>query len=645
MSFTALLIDDSQDDRALVARELKRQFEGAVVLEAGTPEALADILEQGRFDIAITDYRLRFNDGIAVLRELKRRFPERPVIMFTASGNEEVAVAAMKEGLDDYITKTPKHYPRIGYAVRSCLEQVSQRFQLGQALARESLAKARLEIALQSAGMATWQIDLQSREVAGSDSLGPMFGYPPGHQFAGLDAWLAHVHPDDRAEVAASRAAALAGGTSYQLQFRAPGADGETRWIASSGRVLRDAAGQPTHIIGTARDVTADLAIRHNLERKTEQLEKADHQKNEFLSILAHELRNPLAAARYSIALLRQGGATSATIGRATEVIDRQIGHMARLLDELLDLSRITHKRITLEQQVLDIRKIVELACESGQSALQGRGHRLALSLPLDPVLVLGDEVRLTQVFANLLSNAAKFTPAGGQVEVRVGQDAQQVWIDVIDDGIGIEPARLEDVFEMFLQMETKIHGGTPGLGIGLAVVRSLVTLHGGSVSAHSEGAGQGTRIRVRLPLAPAQHAPLPAPAAELAPSGSGRLRVLVADDNVDAVELLAEFLRAEGYEVHMAFDGRAAIELARSAQPDVVVLDIGMPGANGYEVAHWVREQPWGARTTLVAVTGWGQEHDGDRARRAGFDLRLVKPVDIPQLLGALVTRTELQQ
>jgi two-component system CheB/CheR fusion protein len=190
----------------------------------------------------------------------------------------------------------------------------------------------------------------------------------------------------------------------------------------------------------------------------------------------------------------------------------------------------------------------------------------------------------------------------------------------------------------MFAQLETKAHGGTPGLGIGLAVVRSLVTLHGGSASAHSEGAGKGTRIRIRLPLAPAVEAPVSAPPAELAPASPGRLRVLVADDNVDAAQLLAEFLRTEGHEVHMAYDGSAAIELARRVRPDVMVLDIGMPGANGYEVGQWTREQPWGAGATLVAVTGWGQEHDGNRAQRTCFDVRLVKPVDMKQLLGVLV-------
>ena len=629
MSFAALLIDDSPDDRALVARELRRHFPHAQVKEAGSPETLAAALDDGRFDIAITDYRLRFTDGITVLRELKRRFPGRPVIMFTASGNEEIAVEAMKEGLDDYITKTPKHYPRIGYAVRACLDNVTQR-------ARAEQAQARLEIALQSAGMATWQYDPRERTIVASSDLGPMLGQPPGHAPATVDAWLADIHDDDRARVIEAWKAAFAGTGDYRMQYRFQGADGVTRWIASSARVLRSADGKPSMVIGTAREVTADIETRRNLERKTEQLEQADRQKNEFLAILAHELRNPLGAARYSIALLRQAPDDAAIRARATDVIDRQIGHMATMLDALLDLSRIAHNRIELERAPLDVRRIVELACENAQSAFAGKGHDLRLSLPAEPVTVAGDEVRLTQVVANLLVNAAKFTPARGHIEVRVAREGTDAVIEVADDGIGIAPQRLDEVFEMFSQGETKAHGGTPGLGIGLAVVRSLVGLHGGTVRAYSAGAGQGTRIRVTLP-ALAQSAQAAVAAAPAADGSTRGLRVLLADDNADAANLLALLLEAEGHAVHTAFDGISAMALADTQRPDVMVLDIGMPGANGYEVARWVREQPWGAAVRLVAVTGWGHEHDGGRALDAGFDVRLVKPVDMAQLLAAL--------
>jgi two-component system CheB/CheR fusion protein len=256
---------------------------------------------------------------------------------------------------------------------------------------------------------------------------------------------------------------------------------------------------------------------------------------------------------------------------------------------------------------------------------------------------VEGDEVRLTQVLSNLLNNAAKFTPAGGRIEIRVASEDGQALVDVIDNGIGIEAHRQEEVFEMFAQAQTKAHGGTPGLGIGLAVVKSLVELHGGSVAAYSAGLGQGTRVRVTLPLAPASAAQPAMPDAVAGGAGAAAqapLEVLLADDNVDAADLLAEFLSLQGYTVHTAYDGQAAIALAARVRPQVLVLDIGMPGATGYEIAEWTRQQAWGAQTTLVAVTGWGQEVDGDRALRSGFDARLVKPVDIDQLLQVITKK-----
>lgn len=639
MTLTVLLIDDSADDRALAARELRRHFQQVEILEAGTPETLAQAYER-RFDIAITDYRLRFSDGITVLRELKRRFPERPVIMFTASGNEEVAVEAMKEGLDDYITKTAKHYPRISFAVRTCLERVEQREQLGQALVRESLAKTRLEVALESAQMGTWQLDLVTQASSYSDALGPMFGQPAGFTHPDFDSWLNDIHPDDRPAVMQEWHDALNSRELYKIRFRALGADGVTRWIESSGKVVRNDAGVPVMIIGAARDVTADVTIQQNLERQREALQTADRQKNNFLSILAHELRNPLAAAGYSVALLRQASGNPATVARASTVINRQITHMARLLDDLLDLSRITHNRIELDRRIIDLRKVVEMSGDSAQATLKEQGHELSLSLPAQPVFVDGDEVRLTQVFSNLLNNAAKFTPERGHIRIEVAMRDGLAIVDVIDNGIGIESHRLEDVFEMFSQAQNKAYGGTPGLGIGLAVVKSLVELHGGSVNAASPGLGGGTRVRVSLPLAQAPRDALPEPAPQHAVPPQGPLDVLLADDNIDAADLLAEFLKLSGYTVHTAYDGQAAIALADRIRPHILVLDIGMPGATGYEVAQWVRQQAWGADATLVAVTGWGQEYDGDRALRSGFDARLVKPVDMDQLYRVIADK-----
>jgi CheY-like chemotaxis protein/two-component sensor histidine kinase len=326
--------------------------------------------------------------------------------------------------------------------------------------------------------------------------------------------------------------------------------------------------------------------------------------------------------------------ASPETIGKAREVIGRQTAHMGRLLDDLLDLSRITYNRIELDLKPLDIRRVLELAYDSTRAAMDALGHEVRFELPAAPLMVLGDEVRLTQVMSNLLNNAAKFTPPGGAITVRAYGTPERVELAIIDNGVGIAPDQLEQVFDMFSQGESKVSGGTPGLGIGLAVVRKLVELHGGSVRATSEGPGQGTTLRVDLPRIDAVQAP-PSPSTVPAHPGQGRL--LVADDNTDAADLLAALLEADGHAVRVAYDGEAAIRLAGEWRPDLLLLDIGMPLANGLEVARWVRAQEWGRDAALVAVTGWGQDADREETAKAGFDVHLVKPVSPEEILRTI--------
>lgn len=760
-----LLIDDNPDDRALVERELRLRIERVEVRHISDAAALAEALDAGGFDVAVTDYRLRWTFGTEVLREIKGRYPAVPVIMFTGSGNEEVAVEAMKEGLDDYITKTPKHYPRVPFAVLGCFERAHNRARLQESLARESLAKARLEVALQSAGMATWQVELGSGALSCSDDAGPMFGQPPGFVHAGLAQILEQVHPDDRAGLHAAWNAAVAGDSPVAAEFRVSGADGRQRWLAGSGKLLRTAGGQPSLVIGTLRDVTAEvtakdfqrkqqeelqtildvlpvgiavshdagawqitttpyfsalLGVEHDIEydrsgtdadpyrflrggepiepedwpmrqaarlgkpvRGDEldvqfhdgraltilvnaaplfdaegrvrgavaaimdvsalkavqrELEKANRQKSEFLSVLAHELRNPMAAIGYSVEMLRHV-ASPASIGKARDVIARQSRHMGRLLDDLLDLSRITLNRIVLDARPVDLRRTIELAYENTRVLIESLGHDVRFELPAAPVMVRGDEVRLAQVLSNVLNNAAKFTPGPGVITVRAAEEQGRAVFTVTDNGAGIAPEQLESMFEMFSQGQSKVTGGPEGLGIGLAVVRKLVELHGGTVQAFSEGAGRGATLRIELPAIDPGTAAEQVPAGDAQASGS-HARLLVADDNVDAADLLAEVLRLEGYALQVAYDGREAIRMAGQWRPDALVLDIGMPHANGLEVARWVRAQDWGKNTPLIAVTGWGQQHDRSATLEAGFDEHLVKPVSPGEIVGAIGRR-----
>lgn len=757
-----LLIDDNPDDRALVERELRLRIDRVEVRHVSDAAALAETLDAGGFDVVVTDYRLRWTVGTEVLREVKRRYPQVPVIMFTGSGNEEVAVDAMKEGLDDYITKTPKHYPRVPFAVIACFERVNNRARLQASVARESLAKARLEVALQSAGMATWQLDLGTEQLSCSDDAGPMFGHPPGFVHASLEDALAQVHPEDLVQVRASWNTVLGRASRVTAEFRVQGADGQLRWIAASAKLLQHDGSQASLVIGTLRDVTAEVTAKEAQRKQQEELqtildvlpvgiaisrdaearhisitpyfstllgvdhgieydrigtderpyrylragepvepddwpmrvaarlgkplrgeeldvqfddgrsltilvnaaplfdargrvrgavaaimdvsvlkdvqrelEKANRQKSEFLSVLAHELRNPMAAIGYSVEMLRHV-ASPGTIGKARDVIARQTRHMGRLLDDLLDLSRITLNRIELETRPIDLRRSIELAYESTRALIESLGHDIRFELPVAPIMVLGDEVRLTQVVSNLLNNAAKFTPAPGAITVRAVTGDGQAVLAVTDNGAGIMPEQLESVFEMFSQGQSKVSGGPEGLGIGLAVVRKLVDLHGGTVQAFSEGPGRGTTIRVELPCMDQDTMAEPVSAGAL-PVAGATARLLVADDNVDAADLLADVLRLEGYTVQVAYDGREAIDMAGQWRPDALVLDIGMPHANGLEVARWVRAQEWGGDRVLVAVTGWGQQHDRSATLEAGFDEHLVKPVSPQEIVGAI--------
>jgi len=633
MGLSILLIDDNPDDRALVERQLELVLDDPRVLHAGTAEAFEHMLNED-FDVAITDYQLRWSDGITVLHELKRRFPERPVIMFTGSGSEEVAVAAMKDGLDDYVTKTVKHYPRVPFTVRACVERAQQRKRLEEAHVRETVARARLEITLEAAGMGSWQVDLRNEQISYSDALGPMFGHAPGFVHAGVHDWAEAIHPDDRPAVLSAWDDAVRGIRPYRVEFRALGADGVMRWIASTAKVLHDEAGAAVLVVGSARDITSEVAIQDDLKRQRAELQEADRQKTEFLAILAHELRNPLAASGYSVAMLRRS-APPPQMAKAVDVIERQTAHMGKLLDDLLDVSRITRNRIELDLKPTDLRTIIDIAYENARPAFEAKQHRTTQTVAAEPLVVDGDEVRLTQVIGNLLHNAAKFTPPGGEIGIRAWREDGNAVLEIADNGVGIEAARLGGVFEMFAQGHTKMHGGEPGLGVGLAVVRSLVELHGGSVCASSAGAGLGTRVRVTLPLAEAAHAATPE-AAPLPSPGLHPSEIVLADDNVDAADLLSELLRAEGYQVHTAYDGQAAYDLAEQRRPAILLLDIGMPRLNGYEVAHRVREHAWGETMSIIAVTGWGENQHAQSAS-AGFDARLVKPVDFGQLLEVL--------
>jgi signal transduction histidine kinase/CheY-like chemotaxis protein len=381
------------------------------------------------------------------------------------------------------------------------------------------------------------------------------------------------------------------------------------------------------------------------LEASDAALREADRRKDEFLATLAHELRNPLAPIRNAAELLRLHSADDRHRERAREIISRQVKRMALLLDDLLDVSRITRQRLVLKKESVSLAAVVSTAIETARPLIDTKQHSLHVSLPAEPIELEADPLRLSQALSNLLHNAAKYTDPAGVIHLNAEVRAGDLLIEISDNGIGIDPKVLPSVFQMFTQVDSPIDRTEGGLGIGLALVKGLVALHGGTVEAASPGAGQGSTFTMRLPgpriggrecpnheAGPVIHAP------------RGPLcRILVADDNIDAAESLALVIRMWKHEVCVAQSGSAALEIALRDRPDFCILDIGMPGMSGYEVARHIRNQPWGGETVLFALTGWGQSEDVERAKAAGFDEHMTKPVD-PARLALLLANHSAQ-
>ncbi len=442
--------------------------------------------------------------------------------------------------------------------------------------------------------------------------------------------YLEAVHPEDRERILAA-ARRLCRGRGMDEEYRVIRPDGTERWVWDRGFPIRDGAGRVVRVAGIAEDIT-------ERKRSERALHEADRRKDEFLALLAHELRNPLAPIAAALHLMGERGGPAIEEERA--MAERQVRHMARLIDDLMDVSRISRGKVVLRKEAVDLAALVGRAAEAVRPLLAERRQELNITVPEAPVPVEADPTRLEQVVTNLLHNAAKYTDPGGRISLSAGRDGGQAVVRVVDTGIGIEPSRLGEVFGLFVQVERRLDRSRGGLGIGLGLVKSLVELHGGSVEARSAGAGRGSEFVVRLP------------AAVRVPSGGGLLpradgppggelparRVLVVDDNVDAADGLGRLLSQScGQEVRVAYDGPTALEEARAFRPEVVLLDIGLPGMDGCEVARRLRREPVTADVLLVAVTGWGQESDREMSRAAGFDRHLVKPVPLEELRGLL--------
>lgn len=486
-----------------------------------------------------------------------------------------------------------------------------------EALRASQAAEERFHLALQSGKVMAWECDAQGRYTWA-------FNTPMGFSrdaLIGAEVGSLVGEPEYAAIV---REAVATGRTMNLAQQVSHG--GRTYQLLTSLRPVADHNGEVRRVLGATVDVSELSAAQEELRRESQR-------KDAFLATLAHELRNPMAPIRYAVAMLRQSTAEAAR-AHATDIIARQSAHMARLLDDLLDMSRITRNVVELQRQVIDLRTVVKQALEAVEPLYKEMKHRVSLSLPPEPVPVDGDPTRLQQVLGNLLDNAAKYSPEPGEVTVHVATEGDQALVTVTDKGIGIAMEMQPQVFELFTRIDSR--GAAPsGLGIGLAVSRQLVQLHGGAIEVESEGVGHGSRFIVRLPLAP--HGPAAhdgeEPDVEATDPAAAPVCVMVVDDNVDGANTLAEVLRGAHYRAAVAYSGEEALKCFERVQPRVMLLDIGLPGISGTEVARRLRSSTRREDLALIAITGWGQRSDRDATAAAGFDAHLVKPVEFSEL------------
>jgi two-component system CheB/CheR fusion protein len=515
---------------------------------------------------------------------------------------------------------------------------ISEQIRSQEAL-RES--EERLRLALEAGRMGTWEWSMATAGVVWSPGLEEIHGLEPGTFEGTFEAFQKVTHPDDREKVRALIAEALERGEEYRVDYRIVCPDGTVRWVEARGRFVEGKDGAPGGMVGICADIT-------DRKRAEQALHEADRRKNEFLATLAHELRNPLAPIRNALEIIKRAGGDRDLLRQGRGAIERQVAHMVRLVDDLLDVSRITRDELELRKTGVELASVVHQAVATWRPLAERENQTIEVRLPSEPVYLDADPVRLAQIFSNLLHNACKYTPPGGSISLVAEAQGGEVVANVKDTGIGICPEQLGSIFEMFTRADTTLERSRDGLGIGLTLVKRLVEMHGGTIEAHSEGEGWGSEFSVRLPrLAgkPAAHE-RPVATANVGP-GPARHRVLVVDDNVDSADSLATLMYLSGHETRIAYDGEEALAAAEEFRPEVILLDIGLPKVHGFGVCRGVREKPWGEDVVIVALTGWGQDEDRQRSQEAGFDRHIVKPVDyqaLTELLDSLLAEKEGQ-
>ncbi len=508
-----------------------------------------------------------------------------------------------------------------------------QKEELRLLAAKLSEAEERYRLSLSAGRMGTWSVDLDTKVTVMNERFASLFGVEPdvADRGASLEYFMQLIHSDDRPDVTAAVTRAMQEGAAYDIDYRIVPQDGKTVWVSVKGQVFTDEQSGKRRFAGVATDITgrkeAELA-----------LQDADRRKDEFLAMLAHELRNPLAPISAAAALLRMRTLDPDRVAMTSDVIGRQVAHMTHLIDDLLDVSRVTRGLVALDMKEEELGSIIADAVEQVTPLIRSKNQRISIQLATQTTLVCGDKKRLVQVLSNILNNAAKYTPGGGHILLTSTVTSTHVQINVADNGIGMDPALVNRAFELFSQAERSSDRASGGLGVGLALVKSLVELHKGTVSAFSAGVGTGSTFSLVLPrIAECDEKKSSAALENAWREGAAPLRIVVVDDNQDAALLLAMLLEAIGHKVTVEYTSKAALAHSASAAPDVFLLDIGLPEIDGNALARTLRAQPETAGAVLIAVTGYGQEQDREATRVAGFDHHLVKPLDTDHLVAIL--------
>jgi signal transduction histidine kinase len=612
-------VDDDEVKRYTITRTLQRA--GFDIVEGTTgADALRYASEAA---LLILDVKLPDLDGYEVCRRLKADPVTAGIpvlLMSTTFVGPASRVEGLESGADAYLTDVTEP-PVVVATARALL-----RMRHAEEQARRDAT--RLRVALEAGQLGEWDLDLRINELVASPRCKLNFGRPADAPFTYADL-LATIHPDDRTAVERAVRQAIAERSEYDIEHRIVCVSGEVRWVLVRGLVVGGFSRQ--RMIGVVLDVTERKRIEQAFR-------DADRRKDEFLALLAHELRNPLAPIRNGLQVMRLAASNPDAIAKSRDIMERQVRHMVRLIDDLLDISRISRNKMELRRARVLLTDVVAAAVETVQPVIDAAGHTLTLAIPSEPLYLDADLTRLAQVFSNLLTNSAKYTERGGQISLAAHHQGSEVVVSVRDTGIGIPAEALPTIFDMFSQVDRSIERSTGGLGIGLALVKGLVEMHGGVVTAHSGGLGKGSLFTVRLPglESPAKHEHLiPADKTPIA-GGAGR-RILVADDSRDTAASMASLLAALGHEVRTVHDGIAAVQVAGEFRPEVIIMDVGMPRLNGYDACRLIREQLWGKDATIIALTGWAQDDDRRLSKEAGCDAHLIKPVFITDLVEIL--------